>query len=229
MKGMMTMDLIEAIKKRKSIRDYKSDPVPRETIKEILEISCRAPSSVNSQPWEFIVLTGDALDRIRQDNVERLRRGEQGAPDLILPSLPRDGIYRQRQVDLAKQLFTVMDIPRDDKEKRFEWMARGFKFFNAPAVIILLCDKALPEVGALMDIGAIMQTICLAALNHGLGTCIADQGIQYPDIVRRHVDLPETKSMLISIAIGYPNWDFPANQIETLREGVDNLTVWYGF
>jgi len=223
------MELIEAVKKRKSIRDYKNDPVPKEMIKEILEISCRAPSSVNSQPWEFIILAGDILNRIREDNMERLRSGGTGTPDLVLPSMPRDGVYRRRQVDLAKQLFTAMDIPRDDRTKRFEWIARGFRFFNAPAAILLLCDKSLPEVGALMDIGAIMQTICLTALYYGLGTCIADQGIQYPDIIRRHADIPQTKSMLISIAIGYPNWDFPANHIETQREAVENLSAWYGF
>ena len=215
-------------KKRKSIRDYKADAVPPSVIKEILEISCRAPSSVNSQPWEFVVLVGDVLDRIRKDNIEKLSRGENSNPDLILPSMPRDGVYRRRQVDLAKQLFKLMDIAREDKEKRFEWIARGFKFFNAPAAIILLCDKALPEVGALLDIGAIMQTICLTAMEFGLGTCIADQGIQYPEIIRRHANVPETKSMLISIAIGYPNLSFPANQIETPREAAENITSWYG-
>ena len=222
------MELIEAIKVRKSIRDFKTDPVPIPVIEQILEISCRAPSSVNSQPWEFVVLLGDVLDRIRKENVEKLSRGENSKPDLILPSMPRDGVYRRRQVDLAKQLFVLMDIPREDQQKRFEWMARGFQFFNAPAAILLLCDKALPEVGALMDIGAMMQTICLTALEFGLGTCIADQGIQYPEIIRRHADVPESKSMLISIAIGYPNWDFPANRIETPREPAKNLTTWYG-
>lgn len=223
------MDLIEAIKKRRSIRDFKPNPVPEDIIKQILEIACRAPSSVNSQPWEFAVLTGEVLDRIRLENIERLKLGKSGTPDLILPGMPRDGVYHRRQVELAKQLFSAMDIARDDKNKRFEWLCRGYKFFNAPAAIILLCDKDLPEFGALMDIGAIMQTICLVALEYDLGTCIADQGIQYPDIIRRHADIPEKKSMLISIAIGYPNWDFAANRIETQREAVENISVWYGF
>jgi len=44
------MELLDAIINRKSVRAFKSDPVPTEAIKKILEISCRAPSSVNTQP-----------------------------------------------------------------------------------------------------------------------------------------------------------------------------------
>ena len=222
------MDLIEAIIKRKSIRDFTDKAVPESVIRQILEISCRTPSSVNSQPWEFAVLSGDVLDRIRVDNVAKLSKGENSNPDLVLPAMPKDGVYRRRQVELAKQLFSLMNIPREDRDKRFDWIARGFKFFNAPVAILLLCDKSLPEVGALLDIGAIMQTICLTAMEFGLGTCIADQGIQYPEIIRRHTNIPETKRMLISIAMGYANWDFPANRLETTREPVENLTIWYG-
>jgi len=161
--------------------------------------------------------------------MEKLRSGDSGKPDLVLPSMPREGVYRQRQVELAKQLFTLMNIPRDDREKRLAWTSLGFRFFDAPAAIILMCDQALPEVSTLLDIGALMQTISLVALNYGLGTCIADQGIQYPDVIRRQVNVPESKTMIISVSIGYPDWDFPANKIETQREAVENLSAWHGF
>ena len=74
-----------------------------------------------------------------------------------------------------------------------------------------------------------MQTICLVALTHGLGTCIEDQGILFSDVVRKYTDIPESKRMMIAIAIGYPNWDFSANRLESTRESVKNITTWYGF
>lgn len=82
---------------------------------------------------------------------------------------------------------------------------RGFRYFDAPAAIIILVDKSLTENGPLLDIGAVIQTICLAALNYGLGTCIEDQGVMYPEVLRELAGIPESKRIIISIAIGYPD------------------------
>jgi len=57
------MELIEAIKGRRSIRDYKPDPVPREVVKDILEAGNWAPSAKNGHQWRFTVLTGEAKDK----------------------------------------------------------------------------------------------------------------------------------------------------------------------
>ena len=225
----MFMEIIEAIRTRKSIRDFKPDPVPKEVLREILEVAIRAPSAMNTQPWEFAVIAGDALKKIKEDNVANLRSGAPAKVDHLVVGWPPDSVYRTRQVDLAKQIFTLMDIPREDKEKRAQWLERGFRFFDAPAAVIILTDKALPESGPAVDIGAVMQTICLVALTHGLGTCIEDQGILFSDVVRKHTAIPESKRIMIAIAIGYPNGDFPANRLESTRESVGNNTTWYGF
>ncbi|MFA4911807.1 MAG: nitroreductase [Desulfobacteria bacterium] len=223
------MDIVEAIKTRKSIRNFKPDPVPKETLREILEIASRAPSAMNTQPWEFIVLSGDVLENIRRGNVEKLNSGALPNPEHSVVGWPSDSVYRQRQVELAKQLFQLMDIQREDKKKRAEWMERGFRYFDAPAAIIALSDRSLSEAGPLMDVGAVMQNICLAALNYGLGTCIEDQGVMYPDVVRKFADISESKRIIIAIAIGYPNWDFPANRVESNREPLESITTWCGF
>jgi nitroreductase len=221
------MDVMEAIRTRKSIRGYKPDPVPQEVLKEILEVATRSPSAMNTQPWEITVVTGEVLDNIRKSNVEMLTSGNLPNPDLQMK--PYEGIYRQRQVDLAIQIFQLMGIAREDREKRDAWMQRGFRFFDAPAAIILCVDKSLDLWRPLCDVGAIIQTICLAAVNYGLGTCINAQGIMYPEVVRRFTGIPESKLMVICIAIGYPDWDFPANKLESKREPLENNTTWHGF
>ena len=58
------MDFDDVILGRRSIRGYKPDPVPRALIEEIIALAMRAPSSMNTQPWNFYVVTGEALDRI---------------------------------------------------------------------------------------------------------------------------------------------------------------------
>ena len=61
------MDVIEAIKTRKSIRGFKKVPVSKETIHKILEAAIRAPSGMNTQPWEFVVAGGKVLELIREE------------------------------------------------------------------------------------------------------------------------------------------------------------------
>ncbi len=223
------MDVIEAIRKRKSIRKFKPDPVPRKVIREILEIAGRAPSGMNTQPWEFAVLAGDVLDKVKQANIDVLNSNNEQGSGNSPGERPPDNVYRRRQVELAQMIFKLMDIPMEDREKRAQWSKRGFRFFDAPAAIIIMIDRLLSEPGPLLDIGAVMQTICLGAMNHGLGTCIESQGVSFPWILRKYAKIPESKRMIISIAIGYLDPDFPANRLESTREPVENTTTWHGF
>ena len=221
------MDIVEAIRSRKSIRGFKPEHVPKEILWEVLEVATRAPSAMNTQPWELAVLTGSVLDEIRNANMamiaSRLAGGR--APSVA----PLEGVYRRRQVDLALQLFNLMGIARDDREKRAEWALRGLRFFEAPAAIILYVEGSIARSYVDFDLGAFAQTICLAALSYGLGTCIEDQGVTFPEVVRRVAGIPESKRIVVSIAVGYPDWDFPANRLATDREAVENIAKWCGF
>jgi nitroreductase len=223
------MNTIDAMKARKSIRGFKPDPVDRVTIQKILEAAVRAPSAMNTQPWEFYVITGGALDKMRKQIVEKLNAGAPMQPDHHVTGWPPDSIYRDRQVTLAKQLFKLMDISREDKQKRAQWLERGFRFFDAPVAIIVVADKMLSESGPLFDIGAVVNNICLAALEFDLGTCIEDQGVLYPEVPREVAKIPDTKRLMIAVALGYPDPDFPANQVKSHRVPVDEITTWIGF
>ena len=221
------MDLVEAIKNRKSIRGYRIDPVPRTILQDILETATRAPSADNSQPWEITVITGKVLKDIARANEEAVKAGRPVAPDVS--HKPYEGIYRGRQIEVGKKIFTLMDIPREDKEKRMAWVLRGFRFFDAPAAFLLAADESLDPARAASDIGGIAQTICLLALSHGLGTCIASQGVLYADIVKQFTGIPKNKKIYWCITIGYPDWKFPANRVNTDREPLSSNTAWLGF
>ncbi|NOY70135.1 MAG: nitroreductase [Deltaproteobacteria bacterium] len=223
------MDIIDAIYARKSIRGFLPDAIDRKTIEKILSAAVRAPSAMNTQPWEFVVLAGKPLDEARKKIVEKLNSGAPMKPDHLVVGWPNEGVYRDRQVGLAKQLFTLMDIERKDTQKRAWWLERGFRFFDAPVAIIVMADRALSESGPLFDIGAVTSNICLAALKYGIGTCIEDQGILYPEVVREIADISDEKRIMIAIAMGYPDPNFPANRVESERESIDSITRWVGF
>jgi len=95
------MDVVDAIRSRKSIRGFKPDPVPKEVLREILDIARRAPSAMNAQPWEVTVVTGEVLDNIRQGNIEMLTAGVKPNPDL--PFIPYEGICKGASVSSMRQ------------------------------------------------------------------------------------------------------------------------------
>ena len=219
------MEIVEGIRERKSVRGFKPDQVPRKVLEEILTVAARSPSAMNAQPWETTVITGKTLDAIRQGNVELLTSKVKTHPDIWRK--PCEGVYRERQIGLAVQLFQLMDVARDDKAKRAWWLQRGFRFFDAPAAIIISTDVSMIEVQALFDLGIYCQSICLAAMAYGLGTCIEDQGVKYPEVIRKYTGIPTSKLIINSIAIGYPDWAFPANKIVSVREPVQNNVAWF--
>ena len=221
------MELVEGIKLRKSIRGYKPTPVPKEILIQILDIATHAPSNTNIQPWKFNVLGGKTLDELKNAIREIFLAGEEPQADFG-PMSSYAGVYRERQVTLAKNLFQLMNIARDDKEKRLEWDLRFLCFFNAPNAIIISIDEAISDFLAFLSLGIVTQTIALAAANFGLGTCIERGPVVYPKVIRRITGIPESEKIAIGIAIGYPDWDFPANKLETSREPVDNMIAWFG-
>jgi nitroreductase len=222
------MDLIEGMKSRKSIRGYKPTPVPRDTIAQILEIATRAPSAYNTQPWELHVLAGEVLDELKKALAQKFETVAEPHPDFAIPT-PLVGIYRTRQVELGKSLFQLMDIGREDKEKRNEWTLKMARFWDAPNAIIIATDKEVSGPLLVFSIGAVTQSITLAALHFGLGTCIEHPPVYYPDVIRQTIGIPDSKKILIAMAIGYPDWEFPANKLESTRELLTNAVAWHGF
>lgn len=221
------MSVKEALWARRSIRGYRPDRVPGEVIKAILDIATRAPSALNSQPWEFAVVTGQPLEAIRKHNDRMLASGVPAHPDF--PARPLEGVYRQRQVEVYAQLSRLMGFNPADKEAGARWRRHSFRFFEAPAVVIIYADAGLDTARTQFDLGLVSQSVCLAALEYGLGTCICLQGVSYPEKIREVTAIPDAKQIAIAIALGYPDRDFPANRLQSRREPVERITRWCGF
>ncbi|MFO8100927.1 MAG: nitroreductase [Dehalococcoidia bacterium] len=220
----------EAIRTRRSIRGFKPEPVPVELIEGMLELAHLAPSATNCQPWEFIVLAGEPLDKAKRVNIEQADLGAPIQPDFkALPPNMLPGSYEQRQASLAEGLFATVGIERNDKAERKKWQLRGKRFFDAPAAILICLDEGIFNERhniSLVDVGIITQTIALAALEFGLGTCIQQDTIFYPDAIRAALDIPASKKFIVSVAIGYPDRELPANSFRSEREPVSSLVTW---
>ncbi len=223
------MEFSKLIKTRKSVRGYLPTPVPREVIEEIIEVAKWSPSSMNTQPWHVHVVTGEPLDRIRRGNTENMLKGV--APKRDFPMKEAyEGIHRKRQVDIAIQLFDAMGIARDDKARRTDWVMRGFRQFDAPVSLVLTYDKYLePAAISQFDLGALSHALVLAAWERGLGSVINGQGIMQSAVVREHAGIPDDQNIMICIAMGYPDEDFVANSVKSVREDAANFVRYVGF
>ena len=224
------MELLEGIKSRKSNRAFKTDPVPVETLMEILSISIRAPSSVNLQPWEFFIVKGEALKDLKHASLEEHRLGKTPKPELptgdikgIAPAL--EGVFKERQVELAKQIFELLGISKHDKKGMEEWNERMVQFYNAPAIIIVVIDRTLQGAWPVLDVGFVTQNIILAAQEYGLGSCVMRAIVDYPELIRKIVGVPESKRIIVGIAIGYPDRNHPINRLKTKRERIDEIVT----
>ena len=219
----------DVVNGRRSIRGYKPDPVPKSLIVEILELAMRSPSSLNTQPWNFYVVTGEPLARIRAGNTQRnLDRIPHTREFRSMENY--DGVHRERQVGVAKQLFGAMGIERDDKPKRKDWVLRGFRQFDAPACIVVTYDRVL--VGsdiAPFDCGAVATAIVNAAWSRGLGCVINSQGIMHSAVVRAEAGIADDQTIMICIAIGWPDESFPANAVVSTRKAVEEAATFVGF
>lgn len=224
------MKLDDAMRGRRSIRGFTKEPVPRALLEEIIELANRAPSSMNTQPWHFHVLTGAPLEKVREGNSSRMLSGV--APQReIKDHGAYEGIHRERQIEIAKQLFGAMGIERDNKEKRQDWVMRGFRQFDAPVSVVMTFDRSIEDHGtiAAFDLGAATYGLVLAAWSKGLGAVINGQGIMQSPVVREHANIPEDEVILTCVALGWPDEDFSANAVVSNRRQVGGSAQFVGF
>ena len=226
------MDLVQAVKQRKSIRAFTSQAVPKSILEEIMTLALRAPSWANTQPWEFAIATGDKLAEIRRRYVEKA--GDTPEPDI--PSIayyPEP--YNTRMHTAVAKSHAAKGIQRENKEHRREWEIIQLNNMGAPCEIYVCTDRSFylhdgnTNVWPVYDCGAIVGMITLLATNFGLGTIIQARAVIYPDIIRDVLGLPQSKLLLVGVAIGYPDWNDPLNQYATDREPPDKTISWHGF
>ena len=220
------MELVEAIRARKSIRAFLPQPVPKPVLEEILELAAHAPSWGNTQPWEVIIMGGEVMERVKEVLFEVAKSGASPEPDIPYSRFPEPYLSRRR--DLGYRLYQVLGISRGDKKRREEWTFQGNKFFDAPNGLIFCLDEELGP-WSLFDLGLFFQSVMLATLAFGLGTCPLAQGVFYPSVLRGILGIPDKKKIICGMAIGYPDWQHPANKLESPREPVTSFTQWHGF
>lgn len=219
------MEFLEVFKSRRSIRNYKPDPVPRAVIDEILAEARWCPSWANTQPWEVVAVQGDALEKFKTGQLEKLASQAQGVPDIPTPEKfpPK---WHQRVMQVGISCLKAKGIGKEDHEKKNQYFQEMFTLFGAPVMLLFLLDEELNLPYAMMDIGIFMTGVSLIATAKGLGTLFLSTVIRYPDLLRTLFAIPENKKVVMGFAMGYPDESDPINRFERQRIAVEDLVTW---
>jgi nitroreductase len=218
------MKLLEAIENRKSVRKFKPTPLSRAILQDILQAALRAPSAINTQPWECWVVGGKTLQQLSRELFAEAEKESPSRAEFTPTKIWKD-TYLKRMRENGKGLFGLLGIERQDREKRKAFNLSMNKFFDAPQVIFLCLDSSLGDY-SLFDCGCFALNICLLATSKGLGTCIQESGVHYPDVIRKYVPIPLEKKILVAIAIGYPDEQAAINRFRSTREALENVVHW---
>ena len=206
------MDVSEAILKRRSIRNWKPDPVEKEKIEKVLEAGRRAPSWGNTQPWRFIVVQ----DKAKIEELANTAGGQpqvSSAPAVIVCCGVPEAFSRKMHRESLKQLIEagVMDWPEDVLDN-----------------VILESDQFAPyrlgeqamtiKAGEQIMIAAAYMT--LEAVNQGLSTCWVG-AVSHKD-AHKVMNLPNNLFIQALILLGYPDVDPKPRP----RKDFDKIVFW---
>jgi nitroreductase len=223
------MDVLEAINTRKSIRAFTDRPVPRKTLEKILEISQRAPSGTNTQPWHVYVCAGEVRQAITDDVLALAAAGKAAKYEDYDYYPPQwNDLHRDRRRGVGWGLYGLLGIKKGDREASARQGARNFKFFDAPIGIFITTDAYLSR-GNWADTGMYIQTLMLAARGMGLDTCPQAAWIQFQEPLFRHLRIPDDQVLVSGMALGYADDSAIENTLVSEREDIANVAHFRGF
>ncbi len=220
------MDVVDAIRTRSSVRAFLHREVSRQLVQSVLDAARWSPSGGNAQPWQVAVVTGEALRRLGDALVARFRQGEEHSPDFQYYPGGWTEPYRARVTACGAALYGALGVERRDLEARKEAWMRNYRFFGAPVGLVFLMDKELFP-GFLVDMGIFMQSVMLAAVDHGLATCPQASVAGYPDTVRGILGLSEDLIVIAGMALGYRDDAAPENNYRTEREPLSSFITFF--
>lgn len=215
------MNVKDALYARRSIRQFEEREIPSEVLDRVIEHALQSPSGGNAQPYRIAVAQGSVKEQIRLSLSDKFIRGSKikrmplpkkvwhGVTAGVMP----DGDYnpdvsypeelKKRKFECGMGLYETLGIERNDYAARDKQMLRNFEFFDAPAVIFLFINDKLGMYGAL-DGGIFLQSLMLAAVEEGLGTCPQAALATWRSPVSQHFNIEDDYKLICGLSIGYP-------------------------
>ncbi|MDF1591210.1 MAG: nitroreductase [Desulfobacterales bacterium] len=216
------MDIISAMKERRSVRAFSDKPVSREDIETVIAAAGLAPSAINLQPWEFIVTYGEEKERL----VRRLKKAHAERKVSCGPGTAKP--LPQKYTERSRKALAVMEPKISQTGMPFNRFIEdgSCSFYGAPIAIIVAIDRVFPSIRYL-DVGMSVSYLLLAAQAKGLSTCPIGLIVAYADDIVDVLNISSEKEILLGISMGYADQTAPANDFKTGREDLSKILSWY--
>ena len=216
------MNVFSAMTNRQSARAYLPKPVARADIEDLLKYAGMAPSAINLQPWEYVIVYGEEKDRL----VQQLKRAHAERNISCGPGTenPLPDIFKNR----SRRASQAMAPKVAEMGLKFnQFVEEGScSFYGAPIAIIVTLDRLFPKIRYL-DVGLSVSYLLLAAQAKGLATCPIGLVTAYGDEIAGALDISDNKEIVLGIALGYADTQSPINCFKTERENLDAFRSWY--
>lgn len=219
------MELVKGIQLRRSTRAFQLTPIPKKTLRKVLELAGRSPSYSNTQPWEVAVVSGEKREALSKILIDLASSGTPPNPDIPSPGSWPDMLVKRSKKHGAKR-FQALGIDRANQQQREQLRLANYEFYGAPCVLFLFIDRLL-STWSIFDMGLFAQSILLASHSLGLGSCLQAILVNYPQAVRTFLGLPSTKLLVIGISIGYPDAEARINSYRSDRIDLGDFVHWY--
>lgn len=211
------MKVSDAVAQRKSIREFLDTPISSELVKSLLIKASRAASGGNLQPWKIYVLNGKSMDDFLIFQ-QAWDEPEQPAYDIYPPKLKEP--YRTSRFELGEQMYSLLGIPREDKDARIAQVMKNFEFFGAPCAFFCFVDRQMgpPQWS---DLGMFLQTFMLLAQEAGLDTCAQEAWSMKHDSVSKFLQSGDEDILFCGMCIGKKNENAVVNALNSERRPLD--------
>ena len=243
---MTPEDFSHLLRSRRSTRDFLPTAVPQDVLDAIFDDALQSPSWSNTQPYRIAVATGEVRDRIAKALTANFDAGmraldggalgklkafvtREGMPDgdfKVNFEYPKDLTPARRATGFG--LYKLLGIDRHDRPARNAQMRKNFEFFGAPVALFLVIDRRMGR-GQWAHLGMFMQSIALAAVEAGLGTCMQEAWASLRRSLHAHFALPDEEMIYCAIALGRPDPEAAVNRLRSEREPVESFTSFRGF
>ncbi len=186
------MDVCEAIRKRRSIRKFKPDPIPEDKIRLLLESARLAPSGTNTQPWRFIVVKDDNTKRKLQEAAHNQRHVRR-APVIIACCADLTAFKEfSKRVD---ELINSGALPERTRDVFIPYLEKGMDTVKKQDLI----------TAAVANVSIAVEHMVLQAVELGLGTCWVRW---YDDNkVKEILNIPDFAEVIALMPVGVPDED----------------------
>lgn len=218
-----------AITTRRSVRAFLRDkPVPKDLVEHILDVSARAPSGTNVQPWHVTAVAGAARDNVCA--AVHAKRDGGGAQEMGYNYYPVEWFdpYVSRRRKLGWDMYGLLNIAKGEREKTYKQHGRNFDLFDAPVGLFFHMDERF-ERGSFIDMGLFIENVMISARGNGLDTCPQAAWVDYSDTVKDLIRIPSNHILICGMCLGYEDTSEVVNELYSEREPASAFTDWQGF